>query len=121
MNVFKKGFSKSFKDELDIAQTYYAMFSAFNQLELTQREIELLAFTDLKGTISTKPAKDEFVSFFKSSPATLNNLISHLQRKKLLIKDSNYKIRVNSKIKMDYTKDKFILLFQLQKPEKNES
>lgn len=95
----KKGFISSGDKEIDVSIKYFSIISILNNLKLNNRQIELLAFVNIKGTISPKTFRDEFVTLFNSSTNTLNNLISQLQRKKLLVKDDNGKIRINNSLK----------------------
>lgn len=83
------------EDVLVGAERYYAILSAVNNLGLTQREIQLVAFTAIKGNMSYKYLKDEFCENHKTSTPTINNIISKLKRMSVLIKDEGKKIRVN--------------------------
>ena len=96
--------SKSFDDSVSIAVKYYSIISDLNNLNLTDREIQLLAFTANRGTISSVSAKQEFCKRFNSSVPTINNIISKLSGMKLLIK-VNGKTKVNPKIAIDFTKN----------------
>ena len=51
-NTVIQELKKSLEDEYVVAQKYYSILSAINNLNLTKREIELIAFTAVKGTIS---------------------------------------------------------------------
>lgn len=103
-------FVKKHKTQLDLASRYFRLLMILGGekgIHLPPREIDLLAYTAVKGTISTKPAKDEFVSLYKSSTATLNNLISSLTEKKMLYKDKNM-IRVHPSIRPRFQENKSI-------------
>jgi hypothetical protein len=43
---------KPVEDQFATAEKYYALLSALNGLKLTQREIQLVAFTAIRGNIS---------------------------------------------------------------------
>ena len=95
------------KQEQDVfaaAQRYYAVLSAINDLFLTEREIQLVAFTAVKGNISYKYIRDEFCEKYKSSPPTINNIISKLKKMGILVKDGT-KVKVNPKIILNFEND----------------
>ncbi len=108
----KKGFISNGGKDIDVGVKYFSIISIINNLKLNNRQIELLAFVNIKGTISPKTFREEFVAQFKSSANTLNNLISQLQRKKLLVKDDNGKLRINSSLKVSLT-DGIIMLIKI--------
>lgn len=83
MNV--QDFSKEY-GILEKAIVYYTIVAAVNQLHLTDRELQLLAYTNKRGNIASITAKQEFVRIFESSIPSVNNMISKLHKRKLLIK-----------------------------------
>lgn len=89
-------------DKREIAHKYFSILSISRDLNLTDREVDLLAFMAVTGTIDSKKAKDEFVLSHKTSPATLNNIISKLYHKKLLKKIEGKK-RINPLINIDFS------------------
>ena len=102
---------KDFKEPLERALRYYSMISVWNNLNLSQRQIQLLAHTAVRGTISSLSSKEEFCKLFGSSPATVNNMISELSSIGLLVKVQG-KYKVNKAIDLDFSKD-LILVFKL--------
>ena len=44
--------AKTYLDKYSVAQKYYSLLSALNDLKLTEREIQLVAYTSIKGTIT---------------------------------------------------------------------
>lgn len=95
------------KAEVDVyesAQRYYAILSAVNNLGLTERELQLVAFTAVKGNISYKYIRDEFCEKYKSSAPTINNIISKLKKLGVLVKDGS-KTKVNPVITLDFEND----------------
>ena len=92
------------KDVLSIAIRYYSILSAINNLHLTEREIQLVAFTAIKGNISYSTNREEFCKLYKSSSPTINNIISKLKKTGVLIKDTS-KIKVNPSILLDFSSD----------------
>lgn len=79
---------------------YYTIISTLNSLRLTEREIQLLAYTNMRGSISAITAKNQFCSLYNTSIPTVNNLISKLKKKQLLVKSAG-RICVNEKINID--------------------
>lgn len=95
------------KYETDVyasAQRYYAVLSAINDLFLTEREIQLIAFTAVKGNISYKNIREEFCEKYNSSAPTINNMISKLKKLGVLVKDGS-KVKVNSMISLNFEND----------------
>ena len=74
------------EDVFQCAQRYYSVLSAINDLYLTEREIQLVAFTAVKGNISYKNIREEFCQKYKSSAPTINNLISKLKKLECLLR-----------------------------------
>jgi hypothetical protein len=96
--------SRKESSRMDVAQRYYSIISAVNALSLTKRELQLLAFTVLKGNMSYANVRKEFCLLFNSSEPTINNMISKLKRSGLLVKEGS-KIKVNPVLSLDFTKD----------------
>lgn len=94
---------KDEKDIYSIAERYYNVLSAINDLHLTKREMQLMAFAAVKSNISYANIRQEFCERYGSSGATINNLISKLKRMGLLVKDGT-KTKVNPLILLDFTK-----------------
>ena len=91
-------------DMFSVAEKYYSILSAINNLKLTQREIQLVAFTAIKGNISYSNIRKEFCEKYNSTSPTINNIISKLKKIKVLIKDGT-KTKVNPVIILDFSKD----------------
>lgn len=95
------------KDEqnaLSIAKRYYSILSAVNDLRLTERELQLVAFTAVRGNISYSTNREEFCKLYSSSSPTINNIISKLKKIGVLVKDGS-KIKVNPRILLDFESD----------------
>jgi hypothetical protein len=69
---------------MDVAIKYYSILSLINSLNLTQREIQLLAFIATRGSISSGEAKESFKKLYGSSKASIGNLVWMLTRKGIL-------------------------------------
>lgn len=89
------------EDSLAVAKRYYSILSAVNDLKLTEREIQLIAFTAIKGNISYSTIREEFCKLYNSSSPTINNIISKLKKVGIFVKDAS-KIKVNPKILLSF-------------------
>ncbi len=102
MNIQK--LKKEEEDKYSIAERYYAILSAINSLSLTQREIQLISFMAINGSVSYKHFREEFCKKYSTSSPTTNNMISKLKKINVLIKD-NGKIKINPILILDFTSD----------------
>jgi predicted transcriptional regulator len=89
---------------LSVAQKYYAIISAINDLNLTERELQLMAFTAVRGNMSYANIREDFCQLYKSSNPTINNIISKLKKKNVLVKDGD-KVKVNPVLALDFKKN----------------
>lgn len=95
--------AKQHNDKYELAQKYYSVLSALNNLKLTEREIQLVAYTAIKGTISYANARKEFCDTYNTTTATINNIVSKLKKVGIFIKEDS-KVRVNPVIVLDFEK-----------------
>ena len=72
--------AKEHTDKYELAQKYYSLLSALNNLKLTEREIQLVAYTAIKGTITYANARTEFCEKYNTTTATINNIVSKLKK-----------------------------------------
>lgn len=91
-------------DLLSKAERYYSILSAVNGLHFTEREIQLIAFAAVRGNISYGNIRKDFCEKYKTSSATINNIISKLKKINVLVKEGG-KVKVNNVILLDFTKD----------------
>lgn len=115
--VLVKTIKKTYDDKIKAGITWFKFISAINDIKLAKRELELLAFINYRGTISSSSAKEEFVRIFKSSTGTISNMTGRLLKKKVLVKERS-KIKVHPALRVDFTND-FIVRFYInleQKP-----
>jgi len=95
--------AKSSTNRLELAQQYYSLISALNSLFLTEREIQLIAFSAVRGSISYATVREDFCSLYNSSFPTINNIVSKLKRTGILVKVGK-QIVVNPRIALDFSK-----------------
>jgi len=111
---------KQYDDPLEKALVYYGVICVLNDIKLGNRELQLLAFTAVRGTITPKPAREEFARLFDSSLHTIENAKGVLVKKKLLIKDGEM-YRVNPQILPPLNEDFYLLIrFDNGEDEKHE-
>ena len=91
-------------DLYSLAEKYYSILSAVNNLKLTQREIQLVAFTAIRGNISYANIREEFCKKHDTTAPTINNMISKLKKIGVLVKDGT-KVKVNPVIILPFEKD----------------
>ena len=95
---------KDVMNEMELAKKYYSILSAINNLHLTEREIQLISFTAIKGNITYANVREEFCKTYNSTSPTINNIISKLKKIGVFVKE-NGKVKVNPIIVIDFTKD----------------
>jgi TATA-box binding protein (TBP) (component of TFIID and TFIIIB) len=95
---------KGVETDLQLAEKYYSILSVINNLSLTQREIQLVAFTAIKGNITFANVREEFCKTYKSTSPSINNIISKLKKVGIFIKE-NGKVKVNPIISIDFKND----------------
>src|SRR5277367_5760466 len=93
--------------DIELAIKYYTVLFNLNNLYPTIKEIELLAFTAIRGTISSSGARREFVERFTSSPASMENIKCRLVKKGWLVKIDG-KTKINPILVLDLTGDVII-------------
>jgi hypothetical protein len=90
--------------DMQLAEKYYNILFTINNLHLTEREIQLIAFTAIKGNITYANVREEFCKTYNSTSPTINNIVSKLKRLGVFIKE-NGKVKINPKISIDFKKD----------------
>lgn len=118
-NTIIQELKNSLGDEYAVAQKYYSILSAINNLGLTKREIELVAFTAVKGTISYANARTQFCEKYSTTTATINNIVSKLKKVGIFVKDSG-KVKVNPIIVIDFKKNLNLVIRILHNEETKE-
>ena len=101
--ILKQNIKASVIDAFASAEKYYSIISAVNNLKLTNREIQLVAFTAVRGNISYANFREEFCETYSTTSPTINNIISKLKRMGVLTK-INGKVKVNPVLLLDFGK-----------------
>jgi hypothetical protein len=102
--IIVQKFLRKIEDNYAMAEKYYSVLSTVNGLKLTQREIQLVAFTAIKGNISYANIRTEFCEKYNSTAPTINNIISKLKKIGVFVKDGT-KVKVNPIILLNFEKD----------------
>lgn len=92
------------ENALSLAEKYYSVFSAVNSFKLTQREIQLIAFTAIQGNMSYNNIREDFCKMYNTSSPTINNIISKLKKMNILVKDRG-KIKVHPILLLNFNSD----------------
>lgn len=96
--------TKKYNTSLDLAIKWFSVLSALNDFKWTRLEIRLLAFTAIKGDISSGGRKEAFCDLFKSTKSSIGNTISKLSKKYYLVKIDD-KIKVHPQFLLDFEND----------------
>jgi len=75
-----------------------------NNLHLTEREIQLIAFTSIKGNITYANVREEFCKLHNTTSPTINNIISKLKKIGIFVKEAG-KVKVNPVIVLNFNSD----------------
>jgi hypothetical protein len=92
------------EDNYQLAERYYDIVSSLNSLNLTKREIQLVAYTAIHGNISYTHIKNDFCAKYDTSVQTIYNIVSKLMKLKVFVKD-NRKIKVNPVLALKFNDD----------------
>ena len=102
--IIVQKFLRKIEDNYAMAEKYYSVLSTINNLKLTTREIQLVAFTAIRGNMSYSSIREDFCKKYNSTSPTINNIISKLKRIGVFVKDGS-KIKVNPVIILNFSND----------------
>ena len=120
MRVILQKLKKEEKDSHVMAERYYTLLSAVNNLKLTQREIQLIAFTAIRGNISYANIRKDFCDMYGTTNPSINNIISRLKKMGVLVKDGS-KVKVNPRILLNFENDITLEIKLIHRQQANES
>jgi hypothetical protein len=103
---------KKLPSEFEMAIAYFSLLSSLNSLSLTERELQLLAFTAVKGNMTLGNVKTEFCERFSTTFPTISNIVYKLKKQGLLIKEEG-RIKTNKQFPSNF-KDGITLNIVLQ-------
>jgi hypothetical protein len=93
---------KELSNDTEVSYRYYCVLSALNDLMLTEREIQMMSFIAVSGSISVPSNREKFCFKYSTTGATVNNMVSKLKKRNLLLKKDG-KIIVNPLISLDFS------------------
>jgi hypothetical protein len=93
--------------------TYYKVLTAINNIDITERELQLVSFIAIHGNLYSPGVRQQFEETFNTTSHTIYNMVSSLTQKRILIKESKKSLTVNPRILPDF-KEPIALLLQLQ-------
>jgi hypothetical protein len=70
-----------------LARKYYQIMSVLNDLKLAEGQIQLIAFTAIHGNISDPDVRTKYCKKYKTTPATINNIVDKMKKKKVIMKE----------------------------------
>lgn len=104
MGIVLQKLGKRYDGVFNKAYAYYSLLSSINELKLTNKELELIAFTSIKGNISLGNVREKFCKDFDTTTPTINNMVSKLKKKKIFIKKDGV-TSVNPLLVLDFSQD----------------
>jgi len=87
-----------------LAERYYSVLFTINDIHLTERELQLVAFTAIRGNMTYANIREDFCKRYSTTSPTINNMISRLKRLGIFIKEAS-KVRINSGIVLNFDND----------------
>jgi hypothetical protein len=112
---------KTTRDNIHLAQQYYGILSSLNSLGLTEREIQLISYTAVRGSISFGTVREDFCKKYNSTFPTINNMVSKLKRMSIFVKEGK-QIVVNPRISLDFSKPLILqITLTINKPQDGET
>ena len=106
--VIAQKWKRNISNNIELAISYYSILFSFNQLNVTERETQLVAFTSVNGNISDSEKRKGFCSDYQTTNPTINNMVSKLKKMGILTK-SEGKIIVNISISPKFDTSSIIL------------
>lgn len=95
---------RGFKDKYALALKYYEILSIINDLKMTERETQLVAYTAVRGNITFGNIRDDFCREFNSSIATVNNIVSRMKEIGVMMKVDGKNV-INPAILVNFEED----------------
>lgn len=102
--IIKQILQQNILSKIELAEKYYSIISAVNNLGLTNREVQLVAFTAVRGNITYANVRQEFCKEYNTTSPTINNIVSKLKKQNIFVKTGKI-ISVNPIIVIDFKKD----------------
>lgn len=100
--VFQKLLKRT-DDGIERANRYFSILSSLNDWKLSNKELQLLSFIALRGSITPLPARKTFIEQYGGSLNTIENLKGQLVRRGLVKKEEDGMYRIHEKLRIDFT------------------
>ena len=89
--------NKKYDSHLECAERVLSAILSLSGEKLAPKELELLTFLTVKGTISNVTGRNEFLKVYNTTENTMNNVLGSLKKKKLVEKTNG---KIISKFKL---------------------
>lgn len=106
MSTVVQKINKEYASAIEIAKVYYTFIVNINKIKIRPKELDLLCFCAVHGTISTPKVREAFIEQYNTPKNSVYNIVSQLQKMKLMTK-VNGKIKVNPVIQLDFAQPSF--------------
>jgi hypothetical protein len=113
--IVQKIEKRNYSSDIEVAIKYYTILFSLNNIHLSAKEIELISFTAVKGTITSPTSRSEFVEMFDSSQASLENIKGRLVKRKFLVKKEG-KHKVHPSLVLDFSTELVLQIRLAKKP-----
>lgn len=101
---------KEYNEDVDLAVKFYNIISVLNDFKWSLMECRIMAYTAMKGDISSGGRVKSFCNVFKTTAGSLSNSVSVLFKQRFLIKLDG-KTKVNDGLYFNVNTD---IIFQLK-------
>lgn len=109
MEIIIQKIHKKYKGDFELAKKYYQILFILNdfyndkgkKVSITESELNLIAFSSIKGTISTPPVREEFIKEFNVPIGSVYNMSAKLQKLGIFVKEDE-KIRIHPSINHNF-------------------
>lgn len=106
MELVIQKINKEYTSSMEFAKAYYTFITQINKIDITSKEMDLLCYCAINGTISTPPVRDAFIKEYNTPKGSVYNMVAKLQKLRLMVK-INGKIRVNPALQIDFNKPSY--------------
>lgn len=113
--IIPDAYSKSYQTKEQVCSTFLSTVCAFFNINITPKELEFLAFVLSRGTTVGQVEKRLYIDRYRTSAQVVDNLICSLKKKRVLMVDTDKKIKLHKNIGIKMTGDNYIFQFRCRK------
>lgn len=107
---------KEYGTNQEMAKMFISLVTIFNGIRIGHRELEFLSYMMMRDGIIAQLGKKLYREQYNVPQARVDNMISQLKKKKILIKGEDGKVRMHPKIVLPFKdNDNFIFQFRCGK------